>query len=161
MSLILPEVCNRTRNQVSLRLDSELSELEEALLAAHLARCASCSAFASDVERMTEVLRAAPLVEPAVPFTLPHRPSRVRGAFLSSAAAVTAAAAVALGGLVGLHSSSSRPRAFDLEGMRQRISLKEQQLERLDNPQARKARQISPGLEAAEEASLDSSPRAR
>ena len=37
MSPILPEVCHRTRQQVSLRLDSELSELEEALVAAHLA----------------------------------------------------------------------------------------------------------------------------
>ena len=73
MSPILPEVCNRTRMQASLRLDSELSELEEALMAAHLARCAACRSFAGDLETLTGTLRTAPLVEPSVRFQLPHR----------------------------------------------------------------------------------------
>jgi len=38
--------CERARQWASLRLDGELSELEDALLEQHLEGCSSCSAFA-------------------------------------------------------------------------------------------------------------------
>ena len=60
-----PSVCRRVRAQVSLRLDSELSQLETRMLEVHLGRCASCSEYAADVERFTADLRSAPL-EPLV-----------------------------------------------------------------------------------------------
>ena len=37
-----PRNCDRARAWVSLRLDDEISELEERLLEAHLGRCAAC-----------------------------------------------------------------------------------------------------------------------
>ena len=58
-------VCRSVRAQVSLRLDSELSQLETRMLEVHLGRCASCSEYAADVERFTADLRSAPL-EPLV-----------------------------------------------------------------------------------------------
>lgn len=161
LSSILPEVCNRTRQQVSLRLDSELSELEEALVAAHLARCGACSAFASEIEAHTEALRSAPLEEPSFEFTLPRRPSRVGRVYMGSAAAAAVAAAVALGGLVSLHSSPTRFTAPDLESSRERISAKEQQLEALEGVVARQVAQTRLGLEAAEQTTLDSNRSAR
>lgn len=54
-------VCERAREQVSLSLDGELSQLELRLLDAHLARCSACSAYAADVASFTADMRAAPL----------------------------------------------------------------------------------------------------
>ena len=161
LSPILPEICHRTRQQISLRLDSELSELEEALVAAHLARCGACSAFASEIETLTQALRSAPLEEPSVQFTLPRRPSRVGRAYMGSAAAAAIAAAVAVGGLVGVHSSPTRFTALDLETSRERISAKEQQLEALEGAVPQQVAQTRMGLEAAEQTTLDSNRSAR
>src|SRR3989442_3273115 len=55
------QTCERAREWASLRLDSELSELESALLEAHLQRCASCGAFAVEIEGAALQLRTAPL----------------------------------------------------------------------------------------------------
>ena len=160
LSSILPEVCHRTRQQISLRLDSELSELEEAFVAAHLAKGGECSAFASEIETLTDALRTAPLEEPSLQFTLPRRPSRVGRVYMGSAAAAAVAAAVALGGLVGVHSSPTRFTAPDLESSRERISVKEHQLEALEGPvMTQQVAQTSLGLEAAE--TLDSNRSAR
>jgi predicted anti-sigma-YlaC factor YlaD len=156
LSPMLPEVCNRTRQQVSLRLDSELSELEEALLAVHLARCGACAAFASEIETFTQALRAAPLEEASRLVTLPRRPSRLGRAYVGSAAAAAIAAVVAVGGLVGTHSSPNRFTKVDVESSRAIISQKEQQLEALDGDATRPVAQIQLGLEAAEQTTLDS-----
>ena len=44
MSAVYPlSVCARVREQVSLELDGELSQLEQRMLAAHLERCAACA----------------------------------------------------------------------------------------------------------------------
>ena len=42
-------LCHRSREWISLRLDGELSELAEKMLESHLARCAACRTFESDV----------------------------------------------------------------------------------------------------------------
>jgi predicted anti-sigma-YlaC factor YlaD len=57
-------LCERARFWASLRLDGELSELEGALLDAHLARCAGCRVVADGFDASTSALRAAPLVRP-------------------------------------------------------------------------------------------------
>lgn len=57
-------VCERARSNVSLGLDDELSELERAMLTAHLGRCAACRRYAEEVSAFTEELRAAPLAQP-------------------------------------------------------------------------------------------------
>jgi anti-sigma factor RsiW len=53
-------VCTRVREQVSLELDGELSQLEQRMLAAHLERCARCAVYAADVRHTTERIRSAP-----------------------------------------------------------------------------------------------------
>ena len=61
MSVAYPQtVCSRVREQVSLELDGELSQLEQRMLGAHLERCDRCAAYASDVRDVTERIRNAP-----------------------------------------------------------------------------------------------------
>ena len=91
-------LCSRARFWVSLRLDDQLSELEGALLDAHLAGCAACGSFAGESTLTTDELRAAPAAEHApVRIDVPRRPRRPL--VIAFAAAVIAAAAVA-GGVV-------------------------------------------------------------
>src|SRR5438477_537085 len=60
------QTCDRAREWASLRMDGELSELESALLEAHLKRCEACGSFAVEVEAVALQLRAASLerIEP-------------------------------------------------------------------------------------------------
>lgn len=66
-------VCERAREYASLRLDGELSELEEALLSAHVSRCESCRAFADGIDSATGQLRAAAFEQPSVPVVIARR----------------------------------------------------------------------------------------
>ena len=92
------QLCARARFWASLRLDGELSELESALLDAHLARCAACSAVARDFASSTDELRVRPL-ERVAPITVRHARSP-RRVFLGAAIAAVLMAGVLLGGLV-------------------------------------------------------------
>ena len=47
--------CDRAREWASLRLDDELSPLEEELLVRHLETCDDCRAFESNVRWATDV----------------------------------------------------------------------------------------------------------
>jgi UDP-N-acetylmuramyl pentapeptide synthase len=152
MSPILPEVCNRTRMQASLRLDSELSELEEALMAAHLARCANCRSFADDLGTLTDTLRTAPLVEPSVEFQIPRRRLRFGIAQVGTAAAATITAAIALGGFVGLDPAPARISASDVESAHERMFLQEQLMQDMDTPNVPLRKRVPRGFEAAENA---------
>ena len=68
MSAVYPQsVCARVREQVSLELDDELSQLEQRMLAAHLERCGACATYADDVRDLTERIRSAPLHSPRRP----------------------------------------------------------------------------------------------
>jgi predicted anti-sigma-YlaC factor YlaD len=104
-----PRTCERSREWASLRLDSELSELEQALLDAHLARCESCAAYAGAIEATTERMRAAAPIRLGEPILLPSRrrafPLRALRAATATAAVV--ACAVGLGTLFGSLGSSS------------------------------------------------------
>jgi Putative zinc-finger len=97
--LIESRLCSRARFWVSLRLDGQLSELEGALLDAHLAGCAACRSFAEVAALATGELRAAPLsTHAAVPVSGMRR--RVaRPITVALTAALLAGAAVA-GGFV-------------------------------------------------------------
>ena len=53
------QLCARARFWASLRVDGELSELEGALLDAHLERCDGCRAVAESFETAATMLRAA------------------------------------------------------------------------------------------------------
>jgi predicted anti-sigma-YlaC factor YlaD len=88
-------LCERARFWVSLRLDGELSELEGALLDAHLARCAGCRAVADGFVTSTTALRSASLkrVAPVI-VELPRSPRRLL-------AIVAVAAVLVLGVIAG------------------------------------------------------------
>ena len=92
----------------SLQLDGELSELERALLAAHLVRCDACAIYVREVGAATRGLRAAELERPAHPITLPSRRRLLRPVHVSAAAAMLTMA-VGLGALFSsLNSAGSR-----------------------------------------------------
>ena len=86
-------LCERARFWSSLRLDGELSELEGALLDAHLARCAGCSELVTGFDASTALLRSAPL-ERVAPVAID--PSRAPRRLL----ATIGVAAVLVGGVV-------------------------------------------------------------
>jgi predicted anti-sigma-YlaC factor YlaD len=104
-----PRTCERSREWASLRLDSELSELEQALLDAHLARCESCASYARAIQGATERIRSAAPIRLGEPIFLPSRrrafPARAFRAGAATAAVV--ACAVGLGTLFGSLGSSS------------------------------------------------------
>jgi Putative zinc-finger len=99
------QLCSRARFWASLRIDGELSELESALLDAHLARCLDCCAVVAGFEDSTRGLRAAPLAKPA-PIAIPHGGTSRRVLATMFVAAVVAVAAIA-GGLVHHESSTT------------------------------------------------------
>jgi anti-sigma factor RsiW len=92
----LPHTCERVREQLSLALDGELSQLEDAHLDTHVATCASCQAFGAELGAATRIIRAAPLEELSIPISIPAPRRIARRAFQ-----VAAAAAVVLAGGIG------------------------------------------------------------
>jgi anti-sigma factor RsiW len=98
-------LCERSREWISLRLDGELSELAEKMLESHLARCAACRTFESDVEVTSRLVRTAPLERPDHQIALPR--GRRRALFRPVGAAAATAAAVALGFAAFLNLPSS------------------------------------------------------
>jgi ferric-dicitrate binding protein FerR (iron transport regulator) len=87
-------LCERARSWASLRADGELSELESALLDAHLCRCPSCGAFARGTGEIAVALRAAALERPPAPVAIRALPARRTGL---RALQVVAAVAVVVG----------------------------------------------------------------
>ncbi len=85
-------VCQRIREQVSLRLDGELSQLELRMVAAHLERCTDCHAFEASVSEFTNAIRGAPLESLREPIVVRRsRRVSVSTAQLSAAAALAVA----------------------------------------------------------------------
>jgi predicted anti-sigma-YlaC factor YlaD len=104
-------LCERARFWASLRLDGELSELEGALLDAHLARCAGCRAVADGFGASTTTLRSAPLERLApVALDLPRSSRRLLATIAVAAVLVLGMIA---GGLVreGVSHGSAVPHA--------------------------------------------------
>jgi predicted anti-sigma-YlaC factor YlaD len=95
---VLSPMCERARSWASLRVDGELSELESALLEAHLGRCSPCRAFARGAEDVAVALATARLERPA-PLALLLPPNRRRqvARAVRSAAAATLVAAIGAG----------------------------------------------------------------
>ncbi len=109
--------CERATQWISLDLDGELSQLEQAALGRHLSGCAPCRAVSAEVGAFTRMLREAPLLEleREVAHAAPRRTRTrvVRRAGFSLAFAALATAAV-LGGfaLPSSHTSSRSALAF-------------------------------------------------
>jgi hypothetical protein len=100
-------VCQRVREQVSLRLDDELSQLEERMLTAHLLRCSDCRMFEQSVRKFTDDLRAAPLESPRQPILVR------RGRRISVTAAQISAAATLAVAVLGVLSQVGLPNTQD------------------------------------------------
>lgn len=162
---LLPHDCAWASKHVSARLDSDLSEFEEVLLAAQLERCPDCRAYAESLEAVTEILRTAPMEEPSLSYQLPRRsrfsaPSmpRLRLAPRSQArvfalpAISAAAVVVALGGLVSLHALATPAPGVDLRAVRELRGLKERALEQLEV--VAQPVEVRPGLTAVEQVTL-------
>jgi hypothetical protein len=87
-----PQSCERARAWVSLRLDDEISELENALLEGHLRRCAACREFEASVRGTVLALRARPLDRIDHPVVVSgRRRVTVRPGVVAKVAAVVAA----------------------------------------------------------------------
>ena len=102
-------VCDRARTYASLELDGELSQLEGAMLHAHLVRCAGCRAYAAEIASVADELRTAPFERLERPISLPARRRVSFGTLQVAAAAAVALAALGIGGiLASLDSENSR-----------------------------------------------------
>jgi predicted anti-sigma-YlaC factor YlaD len=152
MRAILPADCARARQQLSLRVDSELSEFENVLLEAHLARCTDCEEVGQSLSDLTKTLRMAPAEQPSVSFHV--RRSRTRRDALRAralrAGSAAAAVAVALTGLVALHGATSGVRGVDLGRARLVLGVHERQLQELDSFGRAPRPEVPHGLAAAE-----------
>jgi ferric-dicitrate binding protein FerR (iron transport regulator) len=97
--LIEGGMCDCAREWASLRVDGELSPLEEELLERHLELCDECRTFEEDVRWATDVLRLTPQEQPARRLRIRAAPKpRVSARRVT---AIAAAAALALGALLG------------------------------------------------------------
>ena len=106
--------CERARQSVSLQVDGELSEFEQALLRAHLARCPHCRAFDAQVGALTAEVRAVPLEPLERPIALPRRRRTVVGNVQLAAAAAVAVLVAGLGTILGgLSTDQAAPRMSD------------------------------------------------
>jgi predicted anti-sigma-YlaC factor YlaD len=161
MRSILPADCARARQQLSLNVDSELSEFEFVLLNAHLSRCEDCRAFEQGVTGLTEAIRAVPMESPAISFEPPRRRARLDVLLASSLRAGSAAAAiavVAISGLIALNGPTQGVSAADLASARAVLDLHERQLQRLD---AFGEAQIPRGVASAERVALRATTNSR
>jgi anti-sigma factor RsiW len=93
-------VCERAREWSSLRIDGELSLLEEELLERHLGACESCRAFETGMRSTAEAMRSAPVERSSRRIRIPARTS-AGFSVERRRTALVAAAALALGALVG------------------------------------------------------------
>jgi len=106
----LSEQCERARAWSSLRVDGELSELQSALLDAHLGRCRSCSEFARGAEELSAALASARLEQPVqLELVLPPR-GRLRALGRTALAAGAVAAASVAATLTGVSVSDGTAR---------------------------------------------------
>jgi anti-sigma factor RsiW len=99
-----PHACERAREWASLRVDGELSELEQALLASHLDRCAGCATYVAGVSAATAEIRGAKIERLTHPIALPLRRRiafAARAFQAGTGVAAVLAAAVGLGTLFG------------------------------------------------------------
>jgi predicted anti-sigma-YlaC factor YlaD len=106
--MVRSSICERARMWASLRLDGELSELEGALLDAHLGRCAECASAVAVFAVSASTLRE----EALAPVTLapPRRRGSTRTFLAAAAATLLVTFALAGAGVVGaVHVVASGP----------------------------------------------------
>jgi hypothetical protein len=97
--LMMGSACERAREWASLRLDDELSVLEEEILERHLDFCDACRRFEEGMRLSTARIRSTPLETPSRRVAVPSRAGA--GGQYRKRTALVAAAALAIGALVG------------------------------------------------------------
>lgn len=97
--LMMGGACERAREWASLRLDDELSVLEEEILERHLDVCDACRRFEEGMRLSTARIRSTPLETPTRRVPVPARSGVVTQ--YRKRTALVAAAALAIGALVG------------------------------------------------------------
>jgi anti-sigma factor RsiW len=112
----LHTVCARVREQVSLELDGELSQLEHRMLASHLERCARCAAYAADVRDVTERIRNAPYAMMEHPIVVRRRRAVTTMRLQVGVAAAFALAALGLGTQLAVSAESQSGSLSRFEG---------------------------------------------
>jgi ferric-dicitrate binding protein FerR (iron transport regulator) len=110
--------CERAQQWISLELDGELSELEQAALARHLDACSACRAVSAHVGGFTWLLRDAPLVEVERPVLAP-RPQTARARVGRGVAALAFAVAVGAvaASLILPQGSGKTPSSFNFRSV--------------------------------------------
>jgi predicted anti-sigma-YlaC factor YlaD len=91
MGDVRPIECERMRHSLSVSLDCELTQLEQARVASHLDHCAQCRSFHERIADVTEAVRSAPLERLRLAIELPA----ARGASWCSAGRLASVGAVA------------------------------------------------------------------
>ena len=112
----LHTVCARVREQVSLELDDELSQLEHRMLASHLERCARCAAYSADVRDVTERIRNAPYAMMERPIVVRRRRAVTTMRLQVGVAAAFALAALGLGTQLAVSAESQSGSLSRFEG---------------------------------------------
>jgi anti-sigma factor RsiW len=121
----LTKQCERARECASLRLDGELSEFEQALLSAHLARCEPCRSYAAELDAITTRLRSAPLEPLEQPVTLPPRRRISRRPVEIAAAAALMLTALGVTGALRTLDSSNPSLTFSSPGVSNAMETRE------------------------------------
>jgi predicted anti-sigma-YlaC factor YlaD len=116
MRLVRPsfDACDRAREQISLQLDHELSELDRARLDLHLGQCAACRSFGAQTEALTVTVRDAPLDEARFTIAIPRRRMISVRSLQAAAAAVAVALVAGLSTISGLSSRQASGPALRL-----------------------------------------------
>ena len=112
----LHTVCARVREQVSLGLDGELSQLEHRMLATHLERCARCEAYAADVGEVTQRISNAPYAVMQRPIVVRRRRAVTTMRLQVGVAAAFALAALGLGTQLAVSTESQSGSLSRFEG---------------------------------------------
>ena len=103
------QLCARAREWLSLQLDGELSQLEQALLDSHLERCPDCRSYSVATAAHTFELRMSEPEQLTAPIVLPRRATGALRSLQTGVAAAMVVAAAALGSALGVleHSRST------------------------------------------------------
>ena len=111
-----PGRCERHRERLSSQLDGELSSRDFLLLQTHLAYCADCRAFRTQLRGVAETLRSTALARPRTAARLRWSPAYVRPARTALAAGfATFAVAVGATALVQATNSTAQVGALSPE----------------------------------------------
>jgi predicted anti-sigma-YlaC factor YlaD len=127
--------CERATQWISLDLDGELSQLEQAALARHLLRCARCQAVSTEVSSFTRMLRETPMIEferkaaCALPGRTRARMGRRAGFSLAFAGLATASV---FGGFVLSGSNTGSGSALTFQSLEQQQRFADIEVRRLE-----------------------------